>query len=195
MKSNRTALLLLLATIPGCFNPALAFDKQRKGFILGFSAGFGGSSYVYKVKDTDYKSNRTDQFGTQNDFRIGYAPMNQLEIYYSNKVSWWLSPSNDKKILHMTGLTSAAGKYFFNPEGPSAFVSGGLGLAVWMTPLEADTDVLYGFGFFAGGGYEILPRLEISGDLVWGAPGKKYNSVRRNYSAITVQITVGWTFY
>ena len=46
-------------------------------------------------------SDRENRFGLQTDFKIGGAPSDQLQIYYTNKVSWYkedeLFPDKDKR--------------------------------------------------------------------------------------------------
>jgi hypothetical protein len=118
------------------------------------------------------------------DFRLGYAPTNQIVIYYDNKVSWFKTDYGEEivvdlntgnanvlgfaDVMVLSGLTGFGVNYFFAPQAPSPFVTGGLGLASAMA-FESGASAKIGFGFFIGGGYEFAPHWYVEGDLCYGS--------------------------
>ena len=97
------------------------------------------------------------------DFKIGYAPSNVLELYYSAKVSWW----SEVDIILTVSLSSFAFTYYPNEKTESGlFWTGGLGLASFDAPFE-NVNPSYGFGLYGGIGYEFSKHLNVEGDLIY----------------------------
>ena len=142
-----------------------AFDGQRKGFILGGGLGLGVTSYTI---DSDFfgESDRFNEFSFMTDFKIGYAPSEQVEIYYSSKGSWW----GEDGITFLHSYGTAAISYYFLPQSPSFYISGGLGFSSLSAPFEDNTDTDIGFGIFFGGGYEFVRHFAVEADLMYGQP-------------------------
>ncbi|OGC87987.1 MAG: hypothetical protein A2142_02080 [candidate division Zixibacteria bacterium RBG_16_48_11] len=103
------------------------------------------------------------------DLKIGYAPTEQVEIYYSSKVSWF-SVGDGDAVIFAYGFGSAAISYYFQPQSPTFYVSGGLGVATLSDPFEDDPETSSGFGLFAGGGYEFARHYAVEFDLMYGLP-------------------------
>lgn len=170
--------------------------RERKGFIIGFGIGPGMTSYKLTA-DGFGDSDRESEFGLQTDFKIGYAPSNHLEIYYSNKVSWFsLEDSFGDNVLTVSGLSSIASSYFFKPEGPSPFVSVGVGLASWRTPFEETASAWSNsFGFFIGGGYEFSSHWDVSANIIQGNTSITDFGPKINNNALTFQLTINVMHY
>ena len=141
------------------------FNGVRKGFILGGGIGLGMTSFKEELGSlsTDWSSN----FAFMTDFKIGYAPTNQVEVVYSSKGSWW----GESGVTFLHGYHTAAVNYFIAPQTPSFYVTGGLGFSTLSAPFEANTSTDVGFGIFAGGGYEFAPHYALEFNLAYGAPG------------------------
>ena len=139
----------------------LAFDGQRKGFILG--GGIGGG-YLHYVESYGFPVSGLKTFAVATNFKIGYAPSNSLEIYYINSVSWF-GYSQAAFIIGVTGLGLTK---YLNPNGTGFFVSGGIGLSFYQ-PFEAgDEDrPATGFGLLGGIGYDIAKHWSIQGDILY----------------------------
>jgi hypothetical protein len=192
---NRTRNILLAVSVVGVMllmaTNASAFDGQRKGFILGFGLGPGMdmhkqnasvSAVGASISDTDYVDK--SKFAFMTDFKLGYAPTDQLIIYYDNKVSWIKGDFGEvvvvdvsipkatvmgyADVMVLSGLTGLGVNYFFAPQAPSPFVTGGLGLASAMA-FESGATAKIGFGFFVGGGYEFAPHWYVEGDVCYGS--------------------------
>ncbi|OGC90688.1 MAG: hypothetical protein A2142_01330 [candidate division Zixibacteria bacterium RBG_16_48_11] len=156
---------------------AEAYDGSRKGFILGGALGTGVTSYTeeYTVQrtsetgepyDVTIKTDRKNEISLMTDFKIGYAPTEQMELYYCSKLSWF----GKDFATFVNGLNSAGLSYYFRPKTPSLYLSGGLGLAVLADPFDNDPDTWTGFGFFAGAGYEFTSHLAVEFDLMYSQP-------------------------
>jgi len=136
-----------------------AFDGQRKGFILGGGLGLGMSTYSAEG------SPRFTEFALMTDFKIGYAPSEQVEVFYSSKVSWF----EESGTIFSHGLGSVAVNYFLNPEQPF-YLSGGVGFSNLSDPFESNSETWWGVGFFGGAGYEFSRHYAVQFDLMVGFP-------------------------
>ncbi len=141
-----------------------AFDGQRKGFILGGGLGLGMTSFTEELGP--FSTDRENQFSFMTDFKIGYAPTEQVEIYYSSKVSWF----DYFGITAAFGTGTGAVSYYLLPQSPTFFLSGGLGFSSISAPFESNSDSDVGFGFFVGGGYEFARHFAVEFDLMYGQP-------------------------
>ncbi len=117
------------------------------------------------------------------DFKIGYAPTNTLAIYYDNKVSWFgITNAIGEDVTIASGLTALGVTYFFKPDAPSSFVSGGVGVSSWALPLEDNPpDPWSGFGLFVGGGYEFAKHWSTEINLIWGNPSDEESGFKLKF--------------
>jgi len=144
-----TALFLLMAPFQ-----ASAFDNDRKGFMLNLGLGFGQGKIS---ASTGGLSASTDAIGFGTDLKIGAGlNNNKVLIYYTNRVLWY-SPEivvGDTRLDGnlINGMSAVGVSYFLEPEVPSLFFSGALGIGVHY---DSDAeDSLTGFGFTLGIGFE-----------------------------------------
>ncbi|MFH1893322.1 MAG: hypothetical protein ABIK83_11650 [Candidatus Zixiibacteriota bacterium] len=166
------AVLLLLSLVPSGF----AFDGYRSGFILGFGLGPG------------ITSNGDSHFGLQTDFRIGAGVNEQVQVYWSSKVSWYsvdyyvirgfdyysgdLYYSTDSGI-GVFGQGGLGVSYYFQPETPSWFITGGVGYSSYAIMASDNvSDSEFGMGLSGGLGYEFSPHLNVEGGIRFGSPGE-----------------------
>lgn len=149
------------------------FDDKRKGFIIGF--GIGGHLTSFKqtlhLDGETFRSSPEVQMGIATNFKIGFSPKNNLEIYYISKVSWFsIININEDSVIISDGVGAAGISYFFSEKlnskewVPSAYVSAGIGFSAWSTPFIEGSGSSIGTGLFAAIGYEIRKhrRLEFS---------------------------------
>lgn len=167
---------IVMCTCLGIASEGVGWDGQRKGFIVGFGAGPGlTSSTMEDERNALGPSARDNTWGLQTDFVIGYAPTSRLQVYYSNKVSWFKISVVD--VTAISGLTGVGASYFLNSQVPSPFLSGGLGVAVWDDPFDEWFDRSLGFGLWGGVGYEFARHCSAELDLVWGNPTHDYPTI------------------
>ena len=153
MKLRTCSVLLLSFLVLSA--QLLAFDGQRKGFILGGCIGAGSIHY----EEPGWAGFNKGAFVT--NFKIGYAPSNSLEIYYINSVDWF-SYYSESLIMGTTGV--GVTKYL-NPKGNGFFVFGAVGISFFQNTTYSNGHT--GFGFIGGAGYDIAKHWSIQGDVMY----------------------------
>ncbi len=162
--------LVVLSILIFVMTSLVAFDGQRQGFLLGLGGGVANVSFSQEIEGygNSIESDTETEIAFATDFKIGYAPNNQVELYYTNQVTWFsMKNALDEDITIASGLGAIGISYFVAPElksigwHPSFFLSGGIGLSSWMTPFE-DNDSWNGTGYFVGVGYEFTKHYRIS---------------------------------
>jgi len=166
------ALLLLVAPLT-----ASAFDGDRKGFMLNLGLGFGQG----KLSGS---SDSVDGTGFGTDFKIGAGTSSQLMIYYTNRVVWY-SPDGASSTWY-NGMSAAGVSYFLNPDAPSFFFSGALGIGVISAfdGLASES----GFGFTLGVGYEFARNF--IGEINYMNAG-----LDNDLSISNIALTISWLAY
>jgi hypothetical protein len=181
---------VLLVLVLSCFwvSALWGFDGQRKGFIVGGGIGLGSTSFKEKISsplgtsETDW----TSEFAFMTDFKIGYGFTNQLELFYSDKGSWF----DYFGSVALNGLGMASVNYYLRPEGPTFYLGGGVGFSTFTLPFENNSDVELGFGFYAGGGYEFTRHFAIQLDFMYGSPQDKSGGFEYTFTGFTPRVTV-----
>ncbi len=176
-------LILLFLTVT-----ANAFDGRRKGFILGFGMGPGLTSFTQKTYFGYYiKKDRENKGAIMTDFKIGYAPTDFWEIYYTSKVSWF----GRGNVTIGNGLEALGASYYFKPAAPSPFIAAGFGYSTWTQPFESHPpDTWFGFGLFAGGGYEFSRHWSVEGYLSWAQPMIKKSGIETSFNVWSLKCTI-----
>jgi hypothetical protein len=189
------AFVLVMVTV----SAAAAFNGQRKGFILGGGFGFGSTSYTQtlKMNGESMTSDRENKGAFNSDFRIGYAPSDQLAIYYGSKVAWFgFTNAYDDDVTVSSGVSSLSFSYYLNTTAPSAYFNGGIGLSSWALPFEDDApDPWNGFGLLGGVGYEFSRHLSAEFNLVYGNPGTNESGLKIHADVISVMVTINAIAY
>ena len=149
--------------------PSQASDEpsaRRKGFIIGVGAGAGiHRTPTFSVLDRFGRV--VSSGGGENklaiviDFNIGYAPGDQLLLYYSNKAAF----TNDDRV-DAVGITGVGITYMLRRTSPTTFVSGTIGVGTTRTFISSST-AQSGTGFSVGGGYEFARHLSLNGDAIF----------------------------
>ena len=196
-------IILVFFLLSSLTIPANAWDGKRKGFILGFGIGPGLTSFTQELAAWDYyqgwvrvKSDRSNKMAIMTDFKIGYAPTDFYEIYYTGKVSWFgLENVFGDKVTISNGVGALGATYYFAPQAPSPFISGGIGFSTWSAPFESGSKTWTGFGLFVGGGYEFARHMSVEFDLLWGKPGTTESGIQINSNAFSVKATVNLLGY
>ncbi len=163
---RRISLLIYIAISILCSASIYAFDDERKGFILGGGLGVG---YLSNTTSPGSLLDTDSRIVFHINFKIGYAPSNTLEIFYHQRISWW-GQSGRTYLLGLIGAGFTL--YFDNTSETDWFVSGGIGFVP--TGRGRSTD-FFGFGLFAGAGYEFSRHWTVEVDLL-------YSTVTGNYS-------------
>jgi hypothetical protein len=170
---TKTCLVFVLSLLV-LSSQLLAFDGQRKGFILG--GGLGGGSLHYS--EYDFTLN---QFAGTGNFKIGYAPSNSLEIYFTDNVSVF----SYEGVNFGIGIGGVGVTKYLKPEGKGFFVFGGVGVSL-LQNLSRSGDSLTGFGLIGGIGSDISKHWSIQGDIL-------YTSMEsNNIKSLVLRVTINF---
>jgi len=161
----RGRILLFMLII--CSTSIYTFDDERKGFIIGGGLGVG---YLSNTTSLGSLSETDSRIVFPVNLKIGYAPSNTLEIFYSMKMPWW-GQSDGTYLLGLIG--PAFTLYLDNTSETDWFVSGGVGFASLgeLSPVPSvrggSSSRETGFGLFGGAGYEFSKHWTVEVDLLY----------------------------
>lgn len=170
-----------------------AFDGNRKGFILGFGAGF--SSLTSKIGYENSSNKYTEGYVPfVTNFKIGGGVNEQILIYWSSKVNWFSRDEKDNKTW-ISGIGTISGSYYLKPDIKSFFLSGGIGYASYQAPFETDNQEEYtydpGLAFFIGGGYEFAKHFSVETGICYGSTSKDFeNNGKNTYKNAVLFVTI-----
>ena len=207
MRKSVFLILIVLVTLFLIVN-AHAFDGKRKGFFLGGGLGPGFTSLKETIEYSGWfegepsKSNTENKFGLVTNFKIGYAPSDIVEIQYTSKISWFASKiywwgMESEDVTMASGLSALGVTYYFKPEAPSYFITGGFGFSTLSLPFESHSETKVGGGLFAGAGYEFTRHFNVELDLSWGKVSSFLNlfGIEPTTTAFSVSLTVNALAY
>lgn len=161
-----SAILAVLFLWPS----SVTAQQQRGGFVIGFGIGPGAISL--KPKSGGASGPRTNKVGGFTDLRIGYAPSEELSIYYSNQVVFFKldDPAGDI-FLNIFGVTGI-GVTYFPPTLSQLSLNGSLGIGTLGTIFDdATTDSSMGLGLTLGAGLALSDIAFLNVSLMYGKPG------------------------
>jgi opacity protein-like surface antigen len=174
-----------------------AQQDERKGFILGLGIGPGVLNYKLKVDRGNYSIhyNRVKKLPVMSNFKIGYAPNENLAIYWTAKVSWFRSEKiqEEPRDIMVSGVAGIGVTYYLKEEAPSVYFNGGVGYSTFSAlSLEDDLSNNHmGFGFSAGAGYEFAKHWSGEVNIAIGSPGKE----EFTYQVTALAITFNYLLY
>jgi hypothetical protein len=131
---------------------SVAFDGNRKGFVLGGGAGLAATA--------NWKVETVDESGTgfALQFIIGGAFDEYNMLVYEGNVVSYNSDLADGSIAQ--GFNGASFYHYFGPPGKAAFGAVGIGLTYFKA---ADFDANDpGFGLLLGAGYEFAKHWQVA---------------------------------
>ena len=187
---RRIIFIVLLVLFMGATSLGMAFDNQRRGFIIG---GLGGVAFNFWNQSIDStKSDTETDFAVHTDFRIGGGFKGEkLMLYYWNIVNWFgMDNVLGEKVIITSGITGLGLSYYFKPTSPSLYMNGGVGVSIWAAPFEADTEAWYGFGFMGGLGYEFSPHWSVECGVMWGNPNKTEMGYKFQTNALAITLSI-----
>ena len=98
-------------------DPAAPAAGARKGFIIGLGGGIGmhrATEPTFVIRGIRFGGETTNSVGVATEFDIGYAPTDQLLIYYANSVQF-----SNNETYDIVGLTGVGVTYALKPRAPS----------------------------------------------------------------------------
>jgi hypothetical protein len=198
MKKSLFILIMVLVFLWSAI-PASAFDGRRQGFILGGGLGFNLTTYTQTLEvfgDAE-TSDRENKGAFSTNFKIGFAPDEQTEVYYISKVSWFgFENAFGDDVTMAFGLGGIGISHSLEPAVPTFFVTGGLGYSTWALPFEDNApDTWYGFGIYGGGGYEFSRHYNVEFIISYGNPNDSEGGIEARTNGLTVALTVNALAY
>jgi len=187
---------LIAAFIFGFSAPGFAFDKVRKGFILGFGLGPGYDMYTETRDSSGTEVGKFDEskISLFSDFKIGYAPSNQLMVYWMSKGAWFgvdstIIDDEMDEVSILGGVGGLGATYFFRPEAPSLYISAGVGFSSWSLPFEG-SDPWTGLGMAGSIGYEFAPNWTVEASVLWGQPSNETDDYKKDVDNMAIGLTI-----
>ncbi len=192
-------LLIIISAFLLTSNPAYSFDGLRKGFILGGGLGFNLTTYTQTVEifGQSQTSDRENKGALYTNFKIGFAPNEQTEIYYMSKVSWFgFENAYGDNVTMAFGTGGIGVTHNLKISVPTFFVTGGIGFSSWSLPLEDNPpDAWYGFGIYGGGGYEFSKHYNVEFTISYGNPSHSEGGVEARTNGAVFALTVNALAY
>lgn len=181
---------------------AVAFDGDRKGFVLGAGIGGGAVSFTQTLSEgtLSVSSDRESKAAFVTDFHIGGGIDATTVLSYTARVSWFsleVIRSIDVDVVELGDVVISSGvgvltlTKYAQAEAPSTFVRGGVGFSTWDAPLESEAqDPLVGLGALVGFGYEFSPHWSVEISATWGLPSTESVGVELETNAFSVHLAV-----
>ena len=149
-------------------------SAKRKGFIIGAGAGAGiHRTPAFRVLDRFGRvvssGGGDNKLAIATNFSVGYAPGDQLLLYYSNKAAF----TTDDRV-DAVGITGFGITYMLRRTSPTAFINGTIGAGA-TSRFIGSSDAEVGAGFSIGGGYEFARHLSVNGDAIFVRLGNGQN--------------------
>lgn len=159
MKTLIKILFLNIFSILIANNSHLDKANERKGLLIGFGGGFHNGTCEGKQ---DLSSSMSFNYsGISTDYKIGYAPLNNCELYFSSKASYFKN-NNTNLITTLNGF----GFTFFwdNPSLYFGFIFGKSDYRRRDKMFSYDSGEGYSYNI----GYEYSPNIRIQLNFVSG---------------------------
>ena len=176
--------------------PALAFDDNRQGFILGLGAGLHSLDIDFIFNGSTIKSQ--SKSGLATSFKIGGGITNQFALYYVRNASWYSAPFfngfTTQDITYTIGLSGLGASFYLSPSAPSGYFLAAFGIGDLSAPLEGDVSPDTGSAFMFGGGYEINKHLMLEATVLTTNIESADNSLLSIESS-SFQFTINYLFY
>jgi hypothetical protein len=187
MKPLKSAVLIALLFTAA---PALAFDDQRAGFILGMGAGF--HTLHDHITTNGYNLASRSEAGLATSFKIGGGITDRILIYYVRNASWFSAPygNTGRNATYTIGLSGVGTTIFMAPTAPSGYFLAAVGAGEKSTPFE-DATPNTGSALMLGGGYEYQKNLMFEGTLL----ATSIPSGNVTLKSASLQFTVNFLFY
>jgi len=190
VKSLTVAAIFLSA------NPALAFDENREGFILGLGAGLHSIKNDYSLNGNSYLTE--SKSGLATSFKMGAGITNQFALYFVRNTSWFSTPVTNgvttKDAHAVVGISGIGANYYFEPAAPSGYMLAAVGGSDYAFPFESNITTKKGGALMLGGGYEFDKHVMFEVTLLATSVADPANSNDKIQSS-ALQFTLNYMFY
>ncbi len=176
MKRLLTMFLVASLCLAGS---SVAFDGNRKGFVLGGGLGICADASYSADGVFGFEDNAAG-FGL--NLVIGGAFNERNMLVYEGNVAGWKSDLVNDNISQ--GFNGAAWYHYFGQTGRTGFITVGLGAYVFQAEDYDDNDM--GFGMLLGGGYEFSRHWQVGGYLSFGQTSDAYFDYNHHHMCVLV---------
>ncbi len=179
MKLRNTFAIVIATACAGYLSSsAMAFDGQRKGFVLGGGIGVSPSAGIHSdavLFSLPGGGTIVDEFdeskaGPAANLMIGYAwdEFNMLvfEVNAASFTSDILLDDGGNEAEVSLGFVGASWYHYFGPAGHTPFIN--LGLGSFAFQIEDNDNIDPGFGGQGGVGYEFARHFQVGGYVSFG---------------------------
>ena len=166
--------------------PTVSTDQTHSANRKGFVFGLGGGGGFHRAPLPGFNASTTNEFAIVTDLSIGYAPTDQVLIYYSNQVAWSRSPR-----YNLVGATGVGVTYMLSSSSPSPFVRGTVGGGIVANVDFGSGSVGSndsGLGLTLSGGYEFARHWSVEG-------GAMFVRLPSGNNHTVLKATFNWLFY
>ncbi len=190
LKTVTFAAILFTAT------PALAFDDNRQGFILGLGVGSHslGIDWIYNGRNFGSQA----KSGLATSFKIGAGITDQFALYYVRNASWYNAPYFDGYTTTDTtftmGLSGLGASYFLAPTTPSAYFLAALGSGDLSLPFKSNSTRETGGASMFGVGYEFSRHIMAEGTIL-NTKIISTDDSRLSIKSTSFQFEINYLFY
>jgi len=187
---------LLIISLLIFSHQSLAFDDDRKGFMIGIGLGIQKTN----INERNLNAASNSETGMATSFKIGGGITQRFSLYYVRSASWFNAPytedSNTSDIYYVSGLSGLGASYYFQNSAPSAYITSAIGIGDFAAPLEddIDSDTDTGSAFMVGGGYELNKHIQFEATyLRTSIDGKSLNA--SDFKTASLQFTINYLWY
>jgi len=158
---KRIVLLAAVATV-ALMNSAMAFDGNRRGFVLGGGLGIAPLASW----NSNLPGNQEDQ-GAEPGYNIiiGYAwNQGNMIVFERNAIPYFETEISGAEVTVSQGFSGITWYHYFGQPGRSFFTAAGGGAYFfWFEDDDSDFDGTNDVGgaFLVGGGYEFLKHWQV----------------------------------
>ena len=172
--------------------PALAFDDNRQGFILGLGAGLHSIDIDFVLNGSTILSQ--SKSGLATSFKIGGGITNQFALYYVRNASWYSAPLFNQDANYVIGMSGLGASYYLSPTAPSGYFLAAFGIGDRIAPFESNVTPDTGSAFMFGGGYEINKHLMVEATVL-ATNLESANNSSLSIESSSFQVTLNYLFY
>ena len=173
-----------------------AAQQRRQGFILDLGLGVATTNTTVSIDGIEGEPERNTGLGF--DFKIGYAPSDQLLIYYNADAAFFRPSYAEEEDLAFaaSGLSGVGAAVFLRPIAPSPYLHVAVGQGVRAEVDDIDrADGYSGTGFSLGGGYEFASHWLVDVAAIVTRPKHDRGTVTDTYETTTWRVALVWLLY
>ncbi len=192
----------------GMLRPTKKLRGRRKGFIFGFGAGVGTSTYTAPLVEywgSAYEGSSPDPRSTTSafttEFKVGHGFTDQFLLYYTSRITW-LPLSNLYRDTMIVNGVAGVGMMIYPLNSTDLYIISTAGLASLVTyqpSFKLERARQTGLAVSAGIGYELIRYLSVDFTVNYGnatsTQHENTNAITLSNEIVTFLVTANLIFY